>query len=64
LDVFEQEPTVHPGLYALDNVVLLPHIGSATIETRGRMSAMTAENLIAMLAGRKPDFAVNPEVWQ
>jgi glyoxylate reductase len=63
LDVYENEPTVHPGLYELDNVVLLPHIGSATIETRTKMAEISARNLAAMLAGRKPEFPVNPELW-
>jgi glyoxylate reductase len=52
LDVFEEEPAVHPGLLALDNVVLLPHIGSATTETRNRMAEMAARNIEAVLAGK------------
>ncbi len=63
LDVFEHEPQVTPGLRELDNVVLLPHIGSATETTRARMAVMAAENLIAMAAGRRAANAVNPEVW-
>ncbi len=54
LDVYEKEPHVHPGLLTLQNVVLLPHIGSATVETRTRMAVMAAENLAAMLSGRRP----------
>lgn len=54
LDVYEKEPHVHPGLLTLKNVVLLPHIGSATVETRTRMAVMAAENLAAMLSGRRP----------
>jgi glyoxylate reductase len=54
LDVFEEEPDVHPGLLALDNVVLLPHVGSATVETRSKMAAMAANNIVAVLAGRPP----------
>jgi glyoxylate reductase len=54
LDVYEKEPHVHPGLLTLQNVVLLPHIGSATVETRSRMAVMAAENLAAMLAGKPP----------
>jgi glyoxylate reductase len=63
LDVYEREPALHPGLFELENVVLLPHIGSATVSTRNRMAQMAAENLIAMLAGRKPATPVNPELW-
>jgi glyoxylate reductase len=52
LDVFESEPAVHPGLLELENAVLLPHIASATVETRNRMATMAAENLLAVLGGR------------
>jgi lactate dehydrogenase-like 2-hydroxyacid dehydrogenase len=62
LDVYEAEPTIHPALYDLENVVLLPHIGSATVSTRTKMAVMAAENLIAMLAGRRPANPVN-DVW-
>ncbi len=54
LDVYEHEPQVHPQLLELDNVVLTPHIASATVETRSKMAIMAAENLIAGLAGKKP----------
>jgi glyoxylate reductase len=54
LDVYEEEPRLKPGLAELPNVVLAPHIGSATIETRSRMALLAAENLIAMLEGRRP----------
>ncbi len=54
LDVYEFEPKLTEGLVSLDNVVLLPHIGSATVETRGRMSVMVCENVDAALSGRKP----------
>jgi glyoxylate reductase len=62
LDVFENEPDVHPGLLELDNVVLLPHLGSATIETRTAMAILAAENALAVLRGEPPKTAVNPEV--
>lgn len=52
LDVYEEEPRVHPGLLALDNVVLLPHLGSATQETRTDMGMRVAQNLEAFFAGR------------
>jgi glyoxylate reductase len=54
LDVFEREPTVHPALLAMDNVVLAPHIGSATVETRTKMALIAAENVIAVLEGGVP----------
>ena len=62
LDVFEKEPRIHPELLKLDNVVLLPHVGSATAETRGKMAKLAAENLLAALEGRRPPNIVNPEV--
>jgi len=54
LDVFEREPIVHPGLLDLDNIVLLPHIGSATVETRTAMAELAARNVAAVLAGQPP----------
>ena len=61
LDVFEDEPRLAPGLAQLDNVVIPPHIGSATIATRNRMAEMAAGNLVAMLKGQTPPNCVNPE---
>lgn len=52
LDVFEHEPDVHPGLLELDNVVLIPHLGSATVETRTAMATLAARNAVEVLAGR------------
>lgn len=54
LDVYEDEPALAPGLAELPNVVVLPHIGSATIGTRSRMAELMAENLIAVLQGNDP----------
>ncbi|MGV1685043.1 2-hydroxyacid dehydrogenase [Sphingopyxis sp. NJF-3] len=54
LDVFEREPAVHPALLACDNAVLLPHLGSATIEARTAMGMRAAANLEAWFAGREP----------
>jgi glyoxylate reductase len=59
LDVYEKEPQLSPGLAALENVVLLPHVGSATIETRTRMGLMAAENLLAGLRGERPPNCLN-----
>lgn len=54
LDVFEHEPKVHPELLELENVVLLPHLGSATVETRTAMAMLAAENALAVLSGERP----------
>jgi glyoxylate reductase len=62
LDVFEEEPKVHPGLIGLSNVVLAPHIGSASLETRLKMATLAVENCLAVLEGRTPPTPVNPEV--
>jgi glyoxylate reductase len=51
LDVFENEPAIHPGLLELDNAVLIPHLGSATVETRAAMADIAATNALAILAG-------------
>jgi glyoxylate reductase len=54
LDVYEEEPTVYPDLLALENVVLVPHLGSATTETRTAMADLAAQNVVAVLSGRPP----------
>jgi len=59
LDVYEKEPEIEERLLSLDNVVLLPHIGSASYETRARMSMMAAKNLVHMLSGKKPLNPIN-----
>jgi lactate dehydrogenase-like 2-hydroxyacid dehydrogenase len=64
LDVFENEPKLHAALETLSNVVLAPHVGSATTETRLRMAKLAAENLAEMLAGRRPANVVNPQVFE
>ena len=63
LDVFEEEPMVHKDLLGLDNAVLAPHLGSATLETRTKMAEMAAVNLARVLHGEHPLALVNPEVW-
>ena len=62
LDVYEYEPVLTPGLTELDNVVLLPHVGSATMTTRRRMAAMAVDNLLAGLEGGVPPNWVNAEM--
>jgi glyoxylate reductase len=59
LDVYEKEPEVHPGLLRSPQAVLVPHIGSATIETRRRMAVLAVENCRAALEGRVPPLALN-----
>ena len=61
LDVFEREPEVHPGLLGLDNVTIVPHLGTATVETRVAMGMAAAANLLAALEGRRPPNLLNPE---
>ena len=53
LDVYEDEPKIKKEFYKLDNVILLPHIGSATIEARNNMSLLAAKNVIAVLSGKR-----------
>jgi glyoxylate reductase len=60
LDVFEREPLIPDGLRR-DNVVLAPHLGSASVETRTRMAMIAAENAIAFVAGKRPPTILNPE---
>lgn len=62
LDVYENEPLASEGLNSLNNVVMLPHIGSATIETRTKMALLAADNAIDILEGKKPFAVANPEV--
>lgn len=54
IDVFEEEPRVHPGLLDCENAVLIPHLGSASVETRARMAALAASNIVAVLRGEEP----------
>ena len=63
LDVFEQEPKVHPQLLRVSNVVLAPHIASASVDTRREMSMMAARNAVAAMQERRPDNLLNPELW-
>ncbi|HYL44505.1 MAG TPA: D-glycerate dehydrogenase [Ktedonobacteraceae bacterium] len=62
LDVFENEPAVEPELLAMENVVLLPHIASASLQTRTLMATMASDNIVAHAQGKRPPNIVNPEV--
>ncbi len=61
LDVFEHEPQVHPELLELDNVVLVPHLGSATVETRTAMAVLAADNVLAVLGGEQPPTPIGAQ---
>ena len=63
LDVYENEPGIEPGLKKLNNVIILPHIASATTDTRTKMGIMAAENILAFFRGEIPPNIVNPEVF-
>ena len=62
LDVFEHEPKVAPALLAMKNVVMTPHLGSAVVEVREQMANIVVDNVIALIAGKKPPNCVNPQV--
>ena len=62
LDVFDEEPAVTPALLELNNVVVTPHLGSAVPETREALANAVADNLLALIEGRRPPNIVNPEV--
>jgi lactate dehydrogenase-like 2-hydroxyacid dehydrogenase len=64
LDVFEREPQVHPGLLDLPQAVLAPHIGSASVDTRRKMSMIAVDNAVAALQGRRPPNLVNAQLWE
>jgi glyoxylate reductase len=61
LDVYEHEPKIHPGLVARRDVILAPHIASASVETRTKMAVMAAMNAVALFEGKRPPNALNPE---
>ncbi|HTQ55342.1 MAG TPA: D-glycerate dehydrogenase [Bryobacteraceae bacterium] len=64
IDVFENEPKVHPTLLTLENIVVAPHIASASVDTRIKMSMMAAENAVAAIEGRRPPNLLNTELWE
>ena len=63
LDVFEREPQLDPGLFGLENVVLAPHLGSATIGTRTKMGMIAVDNLLAVTARQRPPNCVNAQIF-
>jgi glyoxylate reductase len=63
LDVFEHEPDVHPRLLKLENVVVIPHLGSATVDTRDAMGHLAVDNVFAALDGTEPPTLLNPEAF-
>jgi glyoxylate reductase len=64
LDVFEREPEVHPDLLACPNAVIVPHLGSASVDTRTAMGMLCAENVFAAIDGHRPRTLLNPDVWE
>ncbi|KUO52205.1 MAG: D-glycerate dehydrogenase [Desulfitibacter sp. BRH_c19] len=64
LDVFENEPALAPGLADLNNVVILPHVASATFEARTNMGLVAVKNILAVMENKKPPNCLNPEVFQ
>ncbi len=64
IDVFEREPEVHPALLACQNAVLIPHLGSATVQTRLAMANLAADNLLAAVSAGRPPTLLNPEAWE
>jgi lactate dehydrogenase-like 2-hydroxyacid dehydrogenase len=63
LDVFEGEPKLNPGFLDLDNIAMIPHIGSATRATRMKMNLLAVKNLVSALSGKRPPCLLNPEAW-
>lgn len=63
LDVFDNEPNVNPELIGMENVVLTPHIASATWEARDAMGTQAVSAILSTLSGTKPETMVNPEIW-
>jgi glyoxylate reductase len=63
LDVYENEPFIHPGLKR-PNVVLAPHLASASLETRSKMAVMAANNVVALFNGQRPANMLNPDIFK
>jgi glyoxylate reductase len=63
LDVFEREPEVTPRLLDLENAVVIPHLGSATVDTRDAMGHLAVDNVLAALDGERPPTLLNPDAF-
>lgn len=63
LDVHENEPEMNPEMLLMENMILTPHIASATVEVREKMTEQAVDSILKVLSGQKPDNLVNPEVW-
>jgi glyoxylate reductase len=63
LDVFEEEPKVHPDLLKMDRVVLAPHIGSAVRDVREEIAVIVANNILAVMRGQRPPNIYNPDIY-
>ena len=64
LDVHENEPEMNPELLLMENVILTPHVASATIEAREKMTELAIDAIVKALKGEKPENLVNPELWE
>ena len=64
LDVHENEPQMNPEMMQMENTILTPHIASATVEVREKMTQQAVDNILKVLSGEKPESFVNPEVWE
>jgi glyoxylate reductase len=64
IDVFDNEPNIHPELVGMENVILTPHIASATREARDKMGEMAVTAILDFFAGKKPESIANPEIWE
>src|SRR5690606_38574208 len=64
LDVYDNEPNINPELVAMENVILTPHIASATWEARNKMGYQAVDAILDVFSGRKPEHMVNEDVWE
>lgn len=64
LDVYENEPDINPELIVIPNVILTPHIASATVEAREKMTTLAVDSILKALSGQKPENLVDEKVWE